>query len=97
MAQVNVNIDGADKSSPVQTPSSEPTRAQVEAAKAAAKIEEMNTPYVDKRYVTISLVHNYSNYRRVNMKVLGQRKETIGSSVRSCPSLIGCRLSSAIP
>ena len=87
MAQVNVNIDGADKSSPVQTPSSEPTRAQVEAAKAAAKIEEMNTPYVDKRYVTISLVHNYSNYRRVNMKVLGQRKETIGSSVRSCQVL----------
>lgn len=87
MAQVNVNIDGADKSSPVQTPSSEPTRAQVEAAKAAAKTEEMNAPYVDKRYVTISLVHNYSNYRRVNMKVLGQRKETIGSSVRSCQVL----------
>lgn len=87
MAQVNVNIDGADKSSPVQTPSSEPTRAQVEAAKAAAKNEEMNSPYVDKRYVTISLVHNYSNYRRVNMKVLGQRKETIGSSVRSCQVL----------
>ena len=87
MAQVNVNIDGADKSSPVQTPSSEPTRAQVEAAKAAAKNEEMNAPYVDKRYVTISLVHNYSNYRRVNMKVLGQRKETIGSSVRSCQVL----------
>lgn len=87
MAQVNVNIDGADKSSPVQTPSSEPTRAQVEAAKAAAKSEEMNSPYVDKRYVTISLVHNYSNYRRVNMKVLGQRKETIGSSVRSCQVL----------
>ena len=87
MAQVNVNIDGADKSSPVQTPSSEPTRAQVEAAKAAAKTEELNSQYVDKRYVTISLVHNYSNYRRVNMKVLGQRKETIGSSVRSCQVL----------
>lgn len=43
--------------------------------------------YIDKRSVTISLVHNYSNYRRVNMKVLGQRKETIGSSVRSCQIL----------
>lgn len=40
--------------------------------------------YIDKRSVTISLVHNYSNYRRVNMKVLGQRKETIGSSIQSC-------------
>lgn len=40
-------------------------------------------PYVDNRFVTISLVHNYSNYRKVNMKVLGQKKEIIGSSVRS--------------
>lgn len=40
-------------------------------------------PYLDKRYVTISLVHNYSNYRKVNMKVLGQKRETIGSSIRS--------------
>ena len=48
---------------------------------------ELDGEYIDKRSVTISLVHNYSNYRRVNMKVLGQRKETIGSSVRSCQIL----------
>lgn len=46
--------------------------------------EDLNKEYVDKRTVTISLVHNYSNYRKVNMKVLGQRKETIGSSITSC-------------
>lgn len=40
--------------------------------------------YVDNRTITISLVHNYSNYRKANMKVLGQRSETIGSSVTSC-------------
>lgn len=46
--------------------------------------DELDKPYLDKRSVTISLVHNYSNYRKVNMKVLGQRKETIGSSITSC-------------
>lgn len=46
--------------------------------------DELNREYVDKRTIVISLVHNYSNYRRVNMKVLGQRKETIGSSISSC-------------
>lgn len=40
--------------------------------------------YTDKRSITISLVHNYSNYRKVNMKTLGHKKETIGSSVSSC-------------
>lgn len=49
--------------------------------------ETLEQEYIDKRSITISLVHNYSNYRRVNMKVLGQRKETIGSSVRSCQIL----------
>lgn len=45
--------------------------------------EELEREYIDKRSVTISLVHNYSAYRRVNMKVLGQRREVIGSSIRS--------------
>ena len=49
--------------------------------------EDLNAPYTDKRTVTISLVHNYSNYRKANMKVLGQRRETIGSCVRSCQVL----------
>lgn len=45
--------------------------------------DDLNKEYIDERKITISLVHNYSNYRRANMKVLGQRKETIGSSIRS--------------
>ena len=49
--------------------------------------EDLNLPYTDKRSVTISLVHNYSNYRKANMKVLGQRRETIGSCIRSCQVL----------
>lgn len=44
---------------------------------------ELEQEYIDNRYVTISPVHNYSNYRRVNMKTMGHKKETIGSSIRS--------------
>lgn len=51
---------------------------------SVAHDEELDKEYLDNRTVTISLVHNYSNYRKVNMKVLGQRKETIGSSISSC-------------
>lgn len=46
--------------------------------------KELEDPYTDKRSVTISLVKNYSAYRKMNMKVLGQRHEVIGSSVTSC-------------
>lgn len=57
------------------------------AERAFAQDEDMNKPYLDNRKITISLVHNYSNYRKANMKVLGQRKETIGSSITSCKIL----------
>ena len=46
--------------------------------------EELEAQYIDKRSITISLVKNYSAYRKLNMKVLGQKHEVIGSSVRSC-------------
>lgn len=62
-----------------------PTSGDAQAVKQ--EVEDLDQEYVDKRTVTISLVHNYSNYRRANMKVLGQRKETIGSSIRSCQIL----------
>lgn len=52
---------------------------------------ELSMPYVDTRHVTISLVHNYSNYRKVNIKVLGHRKEVIGSSYRSSTVLSSCK------
>ena len=44
----------------------------------------LDKTYYDKRNVTISLVHNYSNYRKVNFKLLGQKTEVIGSSIKSC-------------
>ena len=63
---------------------SNPTKVQSQQTVSAAVDEELDKEYIDNRTITISLVHNYSNYRRVNMKVLGQRKETIGSSITSC-------------
>ena len=61
-----------------------PAKVQDEPMASINKDEELDKEYVDKRTIIISLVHNYSNYRKVNMKVLGQRKETIGSSISSC-------------
>lgn len=74
-------------------PLNNPIKEAGEQLKSSAKVEmpaqddTLEQEYIDKRSITISLVHNYSNYRKVNMKVLGQRKETIGSSVRSCQIL----------
>ena len=76
----NTNINNG---SPASTPQAGKTVAQQAAETADKEKRELEQEYVDNRKVTISLVHNYSNYRRVNMKVLGQRKEVIGSSVRS--------------
>lgn len=63
---------------------SSPVKVQDKPAVMTEHDEELDKEYVDKRSIIISLVHNYSNYRKVNMKVLGQRKETIGSSITSC-------------
>ena len=44
---------------------------------------ELDMAYVDRRSVTISLVANYSLYRKVNDKTLPKRRDVIGSSIRS--------------
>lgn len=72
MNPINLTVKAED----IKVPTGETT--------SVAHDEELDKEYLDNRTVTISLVHNYSNYRKVNMKVLGQRKETIGSSISSC-------------
>lgn len=69
MAEDNVNI--ANKNSEATKPT------------VSAFDEDLNAPYLDERSVTISCVHNYSAYRKANMKVLGQKREVIGSSITS--------------
>lgn len=71
MADLNLTVDAADKVQEIPTQS-------------VIRDEELDKEYVDNRTIYISLVHNYSNYRKANMKVLGQRKEVIGSSITSC-------------
>ena len=66
---------------------SNPVKVQEQPVKEVERDEDLDKEYIDKRTIVISLVHNYSNYRKVNMKVLGQRKETIGSSITSCRTL----------
>lgn len=61
----------------------EKTVAALNAIKEQELQEELEREYIDKRSVTISLVHNYSTYRKVNIKTLGQKKEVIGSSIHS--------------
>lgn len=69
----------------IKTPiPSSPTKVPEQSGGSDTNNEDLTKEYVDKRTIVISLVHNYSNYRKVNMKVLGQRKETIGSSITSC-------------
>lgn len=73
MALNNPTIGSASKSS------------EVEKTIENKKVDtELNEEYRDERYITISSVKNYSNYRRVNFKSLGPKKETIGSSITSC-------------
>lgn len=43
----------------------------------------LNESYVEQKHITISLVHNYSLFRKVNMKTMGQRTDVIGSSIHS--------------
>lgn len=43
----------------------------------------LDDEYTDERYITVSLVKNYSLYRKANDKVLPKRTDYIGSSVTS--------------
>lgn len=56
-------------------------------AQGAVKDEDLDMPYIDRRSVTISLVTNYSLYRKANDKTLPKRRDVIGSSIRSSRTL----------
>lgn len=50
---------------------------------AQEKEEDNNLPYTYKRMITVQALTNYSNYRKVNIGVLGRRTSSIGSSISS--------------
>ena len=60
-----------------------PVEEQVNEPATGDKQENLDDEYNDIRSVTISLVKNYSMYRKANDKVLPKRKDFIGSSVSS--------------
>ena len=49
----------------------------------AVKEAELNSPYTDKRNVTIAPVQQFSAYRRANIKSMPPRRNIIGSSISS--------------
>lgn len=55
--------------------------------KKQAEDEDLDKEYTDERYVTVSLVRNFSMFRRANDKVLPKRKDYIGSSINSSRTL----------
>lgn len=57
------------------------------APKAEADNEDLEAEYTDRRSVTISLIKNYSLYRKINDKVLPKRKDYIGGSIKSSRAL----------
>ena len=55
------------------------------------KQEELDKPFTYKRSITVSLIQNYSLYRKANDKVLPKKRDYIGSSIRSSQDLASNR------
>lgn len=55
------------------------------------KQEELDKPFTYKRSITVSLIQNYSLYRKANDKVLPKKRDHIGSSIRSSQVLASNR------
>ena len=53
------------------------------AENVAAKADELEAQYTDKRSITIAPVQQFSAYRRANIKSIGPKRNVIGSSINS--------------
>lgn len=81
-----INGTGTSKGDETPTPNIETPKETIsEGAKKAN--EELDLPYVERRSITVSLVTNYSLYRRVNDKTLPKRRDVIGASLSSSRTL----------
>ena len=86
------NAAGVTGSSPVgndennQTPKADKVLTSKE-----QKQEELDKPFTYKRTITVSLIQNYSLYRKANDKVLPKKRDYIGSSIRSSQVLASNR------
>lgn len=86
------NAAGVTGSSPVgNDENNQAPKADKVLTSKEQKQEELDKPFTYKRSITISLIQNYSLYRKVNDKVLPKKRDYIGSSIRSSQVLASNR------
>lgn len=86
------NTAGVTGSSPVgNDENNQAPKADKVLTSKEQKQEELDKPFTYKRSITISLIQNYSLYRKANDKVLPKKRDYIGSSIRSSQVLASNR------
>lgn len=86
------NTAGVTGSSPVgNDENNQAPKADKVLTSKEQKQEELNKPFTYKRSITVSLIQNYSLYRKANDKVLPKKRDYIGSSIRSSQVLASNR------
>lgn len=86
MTQLNPIKDSAANNIGKEIPTNKDVK-KVDSTLLEVEDKDLDKEYLDTRYVTISLVQNYSAYRKANITVLGNVKGRIGSSIYSCRTL----------
>lgn len=87
-----VNAAGVTGSSPVgNDENNQAPKADKVLTSKEQKQEELDKPFTYKRSITVSLIQNYSLYRKANDKVLPKKRDYIGSSIRSSQVLASNR------
>lgn len=86
------NTAGVTGSSPVgNDENNQAPKADKVLTSKEQKQEELDKPFIYKRSITVSLIQNYSLYRKANDKVLPKKRDYIGSSIRSSQVLASNR------
>lgn len=86
------NTAGVTGSSPVgNDENNQAPKADKVLTSKEQKQEELDKPFTYKRSITVSLIQNYSLYRKANDKVLPKKRDYIGSSIRSSQILASNR------
>ena len=86
------NTAGVTGSSPVGSDeNNQAPKADKVLTSKEQKQEELDKPFTYKRSITVSLIQNYSLYRKANDKVLPKKRDYIGSSIRSSQVLASNR------
>ena len=79
--------DSNEQKVPTNTPQPNAGEIKVDLGVQREENESLDREYFDRRSVSISLVKNYSLYRKANDKIIGKRSDYIGSSISSSRTL----------